>query len=207
MHDAAHARARGRADRDDVAPAAQRHRGVGRALGLIERSQDRAQLVHDVLARFADPLARACEILRRTVEHLPVWRDRLDEPGFELSGGWVDSEQKRALCAVRRAKALEIGRDNAHRGERDRQLRERRRVERTALDREQLERLCDVGNRLGANRFVGDQQRRQLGDLRERVADRRGIRVGESRGDACRTQGPRGVLGHPRESLGKFERL
>ena len=39
------------------------------------------------------------------------------------------------------------------------------------------------------------------------VADRRGIRVGESRGDACRTQGPRGVLGHPRESLGKFERL
>jgi len=72
---------------------------------------------------------------------------------------------------------------------------------------QQFERRRDVGNRLGADRFVRDQQRRQLGDLGKRIADRSGIRIGDSRCDACRTQRPRGVLRHPREGLGKFQGL
>ncbi len=63
MDDAAHARSRRGADRNHVAPAAHRDRRVGRALGLIERSQNGAQLVHHVLAGVAHALARAGKIL------------------------------------------------------------------------------------------------------------------------------------------------
>jgi len=108
---------------------------------------------------------------------------------------------------VRRSQPLEIRRDDAHRGEGDRQLRQRQRVERTALDGEQLERSRDIGHRLGADRVVGDQQGGELGDLSEVGADRRSIRGGETSSDACRTQGPGGVRSDSRQGLGEFERL
>ncbi len=151
VHDAADPRARGRANRNDVAAAAHRHRGIGRALGLIERSQDRAELVHHMFACLADALAGTRQIFRRAVEDLTVWGDRLDELGFEFLGGWVDTEVRGARCAV--AEALEICCDHAHRGEGHGELGERRPLERAAFDPEQVERGRDIGNRLGANRF------------------------------------------------------
>src|SRR5258705_4276347 len=95
VHDAADPRARGRANRNDVAAAAHRHRGIGRALGLIERSQDRAELVHHMFACLADALAGTRQIFRRAVEDLTIWGDRLDELGFEFLGGWVAPEGAR----------------------------------------------------------------------------------------------------------------
>jgi len=108
---------------------------------------------------------------------------------------------------VRRSEPFEIGRDDTHRRERDRQLRQRQRVERAAFDRKQLERARDIGNGLGTDRLVGDQQRGELGDLREAGADRGGVSVGETGGNACRTQRPGGVLRNPRQGLGEFESL
>ena len=106
---------------------------------------------------------------------------------------------------VRGAEALEIGGYHSHRGERDRQLGERGSLERTARHGEQLERLGDIGNGLGPDRVVGDQQRRELGDLGERVANRRCIGGGAASCDACGAQRPGGVLRDPRQSLGEFE--
>jgi hypothetical protein len=63
----------------------------------------------------------------------------------------------------------------------------------------------DVGNGLGADRLVGDQQRRQLGNLGESLADGPCIGVGEASRDACRTQRPCGVRGNARQGLGKFQ--
>ncbi|OLC87451.1 MAG: hypothetical protein AUI86_06740 [Gemmatimonadetes bacterium 13_1_40CM_3_66_12] len=148
-------------------------------------------------------LARAGEIPRRAVEDLAVRRDRLDELGFELLGGWLDTQVRGARCAV--AETLEIGRDDAHGGERDGQLRKCRCFERAAGDIEQLERWRDIGDRLGTDRVVGDQQRGQLGDLPEAGADRGGVGVRKTSGNACRTQGPGGVVRNPRQGLGEFE--
>jgi len=67
--------------------------------------------------------------------------------------------------------------------------------------------LRDVGNGLGPNRVVGDEQRRQLGDLGQGLADGRGIGIGKASCDACRTQRPGGVRCNARQGLGKFERL
>ena len=106
---------------------------------------------------------------------------------------------------MRRSQPLEIRRDDAHRGEGNRQLRQRQRVERAAFDRKQLERARDIGNGLGTDRLVGNQQRGELGDLREAGADRGGVGVGETGGNACRTQRPGGVLRNPRQGLGEFE--
>jgi hypothetical protein len=108
---------------------------------------------------------------------------------------------------VRRTEAFEICRNDPHRGERDRQLSARRRFERAARHREQLERFRDIGNGLGADRVVGDEQRRQLGDLGQGLADGRCIGVRKARCDACGTQRPGGVLCNARQGLGKFERL
>ena len=108
---------------------------------------------------------------------------------------------------MRRSEPLEIRRNDTHRRKRDRQLRQRQRVERAAFDRKQLERARDIGNRLGTDRLVADQQRGELGDLREAGADRGGVSVGETGGNACRTQRPGGVLRNPRQGLGEFESL
>jgi hypothetical protein len=108
---------------------------------------------------------------------------------------------------VRRSEPLEIRRNDTHRRKRDRQLCQRQRVERAAFDRKQLERARDIGNGLGTDRLVGDQQRGELGDLSETGADPGGVGVGESRCDACRTQGPGGVLRNTRQGLGEFESL
>ena len=75
MDDAAHPRPRGVADRDHVAAAADRDRGVRCALALIEASEDRPQAVDHALSSFAHALAGAGEFARRAVEHLTVWGD------------------------------------------------------------------------------------------------------------------------------------
>jgi len=106
---------------------------------------------------------------------------------------------------VRGAKALEIGGDHAHRHQRHGQLGERRPLEGAALDCEQCERLRDIGNRLGADRFVRDQQRRKLGDLGKRIANVRGIGGGETGGDAGGTKRPCGVRSDARQCLRKFQ--
>ena len=125
------------------------------------------------------------------------------ELGFEFLEGWVDTQVRGAWCAV--AEPLEICCDHAHRRQRYGQLGERRRLKGAALDGEQLERLRDIGNRLGTDRFVRDQQRRQLGDLRERVANVRGIGGGETGGDAGGTKWPCGVRSDARQCLRKFQ--
>ena len=129
----------------------------------------------------------------------------MTELGFELLGRRVDTNKNGAWGVVRGIDALEIGGSHSHRRQRHGQLRERQRLERAARDIEQLERLRDVGNGFGADRVVGDEQRRELGDLRQALADPRGIRIGTTGCDACRTQGPSGVLRHPRQGLGKLE--
>ena len=106
---------------------------------------------------------------------------------------------------MRRIEAFEIGCHNAHRRESHRQLSQRERLEHAARHIEQLQRLRDIGNRRGLDRFVSDEQRRKLGHLRQRVADGSGIRIGESRGDPGGTQGPGGVRCDSRQGLGKFE--
>jgi len=67
--------------------------------------------------------------------------------------------------------------------------------------------LRDVGNGLGPNRVVGDEQRRQLGDLGQGLADGGCIGVRKASCDACRTQRPGGVRGNARQGLRKLERL
>jgi hypothetical protein len=79
------------------------------------------------------------------------------------------------------------------------------RFERAARHIQQLERFRDIGDGLGPDRVVRDQQRRQLGDLGEALADGRCIGVGEASGDACRTQRPGGMRCDARQGLGKFE--
>ena len=79
--------------------------------------------------------------------------------------------------------------------------------QRYALHRQQLERCRDIGNGLCPDRVVGDQQRRQLGDLSQAIADGHCIGVGEASCDACRTQRPGGVRCHARQGLGEFECL
>ena len=106
---------------------------------------------------------------------------------------------------MRRAEAFEIAGDDAHRGECNRQLGERGRFEHTAGNGEQLERLPDIGNGFGPNCLIGDEQRRKLGDLRERVANGCGIGGGAASGEASGTQRPGGVLCNPRQRLGEFE--
>ena len=106
---------------------------------------------------------------------------------------------------VRGVDAFEIGCGHSHRSECNGQLRERGRFEGAAGNVEQLERLRDVGNRLGANRVIGNEQRGQLGDLRQRGANRRGIVLGTTGCDARGTQGSGGVLRHTRQGLGKFQ--
>ena len=106
---------------------------------------------------------------------------------------------------MRRAEAPEVSCSHAHRSKRDRELGERRALEGAALDREQFERLRNIGNRLGADRFVRDQQRRQLGDLGKRVANARGIDGGETGGDAGGTKWPCGVRSDARQCLRKFQ--
>ncbi len=68
-----------------------------------------------------------------------------------------------------------------------------------------LEGLRDIGNRLGADRLVGDQQRRQLGDLGERGADRRGVLLGTARSHTGGAQRTCGVLCDTRQRLGKLQ--
>ena len=108
---------------------------------------------------------------------------------------------------MRRPDPFEVGCNDSHRGERDGELGQRERVECTARHIEQRQRLRDVGHCLGADRLVGYQQRGQLGDLRECVADRRGSGFGEAGCNACRTQGPGGMCCDPRERLGELECL
>ncbi len=205
VHDAADAPAGRGADRNHVAPAAHRDGGVGRALGLIERSQDGAQLVRHVLAGFAHVLARAGEILGRTVQHRAVGRDRATERALELFRWWIDTNRGRASCPVSGIEALQVGRDNAHRGEGHGELGERLRFERAARHIQQVERFRDIGNGLGPDRVVRDQQRRQLGDLSEALADGRCIGVGEASCDAGRTQRPGSMRCDARQGLGEFE--
>jgi hypothetical protein len=116
---------------------------------------------------------------------------------------WVDAERSRAWGAVR--ETLQLGSHHAHRRKRHGELGDRRRFERAALDREQLERRRDVGNRLGADRLVGDQQRRQLGDLGERGADGGGISRRMTGGDAGGTKRPCGVRSDARQCVRKFQ--
>ena len=70
---------------------------------------------------------------------------------------------------------------------------------------QQVERCRDIGNGLGPDRVVRDQQRRQLGDLREALADGRCIGVGEASCDAGRTQRPGSMRCDARQGLGEFE--
>ncbi len=106
---------------------------------------------------------------------------------------------------MRRSESLQIRGDDAHRGKRHGELGECLRLEGAALDSEQFERLRNIGNRLGPDRVVGDQQRRQLGDLRERIANVRGIGGGAAGGDAGGTKGPCGVRSDTRQCLREFQ--
>ncbi|MFN2570662.1 MAG: hypothetical protein ABR537_03470 [Gemmatimonadales bacterium] len=106
-----------------------------------------------------------------------------------------------------RLEPFQLGGDDPHRRERDCQLGQREPLERTARHSEQLERGREVRDGLGANRFVGDQLRGELGDLCERFADLGGVGACESGGDAGGAQRPGGVFGNTRQCLGKFQCL
>jgi len=106
------------------------------------------------------------------------------------------------VCGV---EALQVGRDNAHCGEGHGELGKRLRFERAARHIQQLQRFRDIGNGLGPDRVVRDQQRRQLGDLREALADGRCIGVREASCDACRTQRPGSMRCYAGQGLGEFE--
>ena len=109
------------------------------------------------------------------------------------------------MCVVRSAEAFEICRNDAHRRERNRQLGTGRPLERAARHIQQLQRFRDIGNGLGPDRVLRDQQRRQLGDLGEALADGRCIGVGEASCDACRAQRPGSMRCDARQGLGEFE--
>ena len=156
-----------------------------------------------MLARFADTLARAREILRRAVEHRAIGRDRAQQRRLEVARRRVDAQRRGAGRAAR--ESLQVARDDTHRRERHRELGERRCFEGAAGDVEQLEQRRDIGNRLRADRLVGDQQRRQLGDLGERGADCGGISGRATGGDPGGTEWPCGVRSDARQCLREFQ--
>ena len=67
--------------------------------------------------------------------------------------------------------------------------------------------MRDVGNGLGADRVISDQERGELGDLSELRANAGGIGSGTSGSDTGGSQGPGGMLCNPRQGLGEFERF
>ncbi len=157
------------------------------------------------LARLAHVGTGARQLLRRAVEHGPVGTDRLAEPRLEVLLRRVGAQQRGARRGV--GEALQVGRGDARRRERDRQLGERRAFERAPRDAEQLERGRDVGDGLGANAVIGDEQRGELGNLREAGADGDRISGGGAAHHASRAEGPGGVRRHARERGGEFERV
>jgi hypothetical protein len=108
---------------------------------------------------------------------------------------------------VRRSDPFQISGDHPHCRQSNGQLGERQRLEGAALDRQQFERTRDVGNRLGADRFVRDQQCRQLGDLSKRIADGGGISCRATGGDTGGTKRPCGVCSDARQCLREFQRF
>src|SRR5438128_1080266 len=98
VHDAADAGPRGGANGDHIAATAHGNSGVGRALALVEASQDRSQPVDDALPRLAHALACPGEVARRAVEHLAVRRNRLHELRLQLLGRRVGTQSSSARC-------------------------------------------------------------------------------------------------------------
>src|SRR5262245_17985221 len=101
VHDAANARARRAPNRDDVAAAAHRDRRIGRALGLIQCSENRTEPVHHVLAGLAHPRARARDPSTRY--RAPRLLERSTEPAWSRGLAAVNPrEAKRSAVRGRR---------------------------------------------------------------------------------------------------------
>jgi len=203
VHDPADPRARGRADRDHVAAAPQRDGCVGGAVGRIQRGEHRLQLRHESLARFPHAAARAGERARRRVEQHSLGVHGGSEALLELLGRRVDPQRGRAGGIA--GEPSQLRRGDAAGGERPGERRELEAFERAAGHRQQLERRRDVGDGLGANGVVVEQQRGELGDLRQRRPDHLGV-AGRSAGThPCGAEWPGGVRRHPLERGREFQ--
>ncbi len=197
VHDAADARARAAAHRDDVAPAPQRYGRVGRTLGRIERAENRFEALDQALARLAHCAAGARQGARRRVEHLALGIERRDEPLLERRRRRIDPELRGAGGVG--CEPLKLGRDVAPGCERAAQLGERGTLEHAARHGEEGERGRDVRHGRSADRVIAEQQGRELGYLGERRADRRGIGGGRAVRDALGPERAGGVRRHARE--------
>ena len=203
VHDPADVAAGGAADRDHVAAAADGDGGIGGALGGVEPAQQTLELLDESLARFAHLGAGARQLLRRAVEHPAVWADRVAEARLQLLGWRIDAQCRRARRAL--GEPLQVPRGDARRGERHGQMGERLPLERASRDAEQLEGGTDIGDGLGTNAVIVEQQRGELGDLREGAADGGGVSRGGAAHHARRAEGSCGMRRHPRQRGGELE--
>ena len=128
------------ADRDDVAPGAQRHDRLADDPGHRGRAQHRVQALADAVLGGAQPLADGGELRRGRVEDLPALVDAARDPGRQLRRR---VEQVADLRQVRAAPGLEPRREPLRRVERLAHLEQLGRSQAPAATRA-LERGADV---------------------------------------------------------------
>src|SRR5207302_2032037 len=116
VHDAPDARAGGRADGDHVATFPHRHRGVGRAVGGIERGEHGIELLDQTRTRLPHRAASTREGAGGTVLDLAIRVEGDGEPLLELFRGGGDP-QGGSTRRLRR-QAGQIARDDPGGGER-----------------------------------------------------------------------------------------
>src|SRR5206468_6886239 len=96
VHDAPDARAGGRPDGDHVATFPHRHRGVGRAVGGIERSEHGIELLYQTRTRLPHRAASTREGAGGTVLDLAIRVERDGEPLLELFRGGSSSRDRKS---------------------------------------------------------------------------------------------------------------
>src|SRR5207237_6341509 len=131
----------------------------------------------------------------RAFRQLPAGVERDGEPLRGRVRGRIDRQRGGARRVGR--EAGQIARDDPGGGEGASQPRERGTFERAPRHAEQLQGGGDVGDGLGANRVVGEEEGGELGHLRERGADGGGIGRGGATRHAGGAERPGGVRRHP----------
>ena len=169
VHDARGPAARVAANRDHVAPAPHRDRGLRGSGAGVEPPEQRFEPPDQAVACRVHFAPRRRERGTRGVEQRPVRIEGLLQPALDrLVGEWLREGRGERRCS---AYPAEIGVDEPRGDEDPVEIGELDALEHAPLDTEPGEGTGDVGDRLGEERVAPAEQPGHLADPRELAAD------------------------------------